>query len=301
MDLIKSMQVFVTVVDTGSLTAAATRLGTSTAMVSSHVQHLEARLGTPLVLRTTRRHTITEFGRYYYDNSLKIIRLIEDLDNAALELVEHPKGFLKLTVPRSFAVEVFMARMKEFYDAYPGITMEIKVTDSVMDMMKEGFDAAIRIGELPDSDLIARPLEPYSLIICASPGYLKGRERPVKLQDLSNHECLALDYSWSSDWRPYQREWRLHGPEGEEAIAIPARIKLNDALALRSCVMQNMGIAMLPKLVIRKDLQAGRLIQLLENYQLPSRPMHLLYNANPRMPSRLRVFVNFILDTFGRR
>lgn len=295
------MTIFVRVVDAGSFTAAAERSEISTAMVSKHIQYLEAHLGMSLLLRTTRRHKITEFGKFYYDSCIKIIRMIDNLDNMAADLVENPKGLIRITAPCSFGIKQLMPKIDEFYRDYKDIEIDVHISDNVSNIVEEGFDAAIRVGELPDSDLIARPLAPYRLVICASPAYLEGRDLPKKPQDLQNHDCLALGFAWWSEWRANEREWRLTDENGTETIQISARLKVNDASALHQCALKDMGIVMLPELLVRNNLQSGSLVQLLSNYELPSRPMNLLYYSHSRMPSRLRVFIDFVLEHFGRR
>ena len=242
MDLFTSMRVFTRVVEAGSLTSAAERSDISTTMVSKHVRYLEERLGTSLILRTTRRQTVTSFGKLYYDKCVEILEGIQALENTALEGAQEAKGILRISISRSFGASAFMGQIGEFMTQYPGIAVDLRIADSVFNLVEAGLDAAIRLGELPDSELIAKRLGTYRLWVCAAPSYLEMCDRPRTPPDLKNLDCLCFSYAWASEWHGREREWRFLGQNGPEVVEVRGRLMMNDASALHKCVLRGMGI-----------------------------------------------------------
>lgn len=300
MDLYTSMRVYTRVVEAGSLTGGAERSDISIAMVSKHIRFLENRLGTSLLVRTTRRQTVTDFGEFYYRKCLEILDNIESLESAASMTATAPKGMLRVSLPRSFGVGVFMSKLDEFMAEHPGIKLDIRVMDAVSNIVEDGVDAAIRLGELPDSELIAKPLASYHLLACAAPSYIARRGLPKTPADLLNHECLTYAYPWNSEWRSHERSWRFKVNDVSESVEVESRLRVNDALALRKCVVKGVGVAVLPKVLVEDDLREKRLIRLLKDYEIPSRPMHLVYPSSRYVSAKLRVFIDFLTANFGQ-
>jgi DNA-binding transcriptional LysR family regulator len=299
MDVLRAMRLFVRVVDTGSLTAAAAECDLSPTMVGNHLQALEDRLGTRLISRTTRRQHVTDFGKIYYDRCVEILGLVGDADALALDTQTTPKGRLRITAPVTFGVECLMPALADYAANYPGVDLDVVITDSVVDLAEAGFEAAIRLGNLPTSDLIARPLGPYRLMICASPGYLERRGTPLRPEDLGRHDCLTYTYSVRSEWHSAQTIWRLTGPDGAISVPLNSRLQSDNAEGLRRAALAGMGIVMLPQTMLSEDVAAGRLVRLLPDYAPPVRPMNLLYLRDRHMSSKLRSFIDFVIARFA--
>jgi DNA-binding transcriptional LysR family regulator len=301
MDVFRAMGLFVRVVDHGSLTAAAAECDLSPTMVGNHLQALEDRLGTRLLNRTTRRQSLTEFGKVYYDRCIEILGLVGDAEALALEVQTVPKGRLRVTAPVTFGTERLMPALVEYGKRFPKVDLDVVITDAVVDLAEDGFEAAIRVGNLPDADLVARPLLPYRLTICTAPAYLVARGEPMTPEDLGRHHCLAYSYSPRSEWRSAQTAWQMNGPDGEIRVPFAARLQTDSAEGLRRAALAGMGIVMLPDIIVADDIAAGRLVRLMRDYIPPVRPMSLLYLRDRRMSPKLRSFVDFVVDQFGAR
>ncbi|REE19182.1 LysR family transcriptional regulator [Paraburkholderia sp. BL27I4N3] len=217
MDKFVSMEIFVAVVEAGSLTAAAERFDISSAMVGKHIRSLETRLATRLLTRTTRRQSLTEIGRQYYEQCRRILAEVKEAESLAEAMAAAPRGVLKVTVPLTYGVEVFAPAMTEYLTAWPDITLELDLSNRLIDLVEEGFDASVRIGRLPDSSLVARPLKPYRMRACASPAYLARAGTPRTPEDLLHHECLGFLH-WGREGL-----WRLGGDHAEECIGAQGR------------------------------------------------------------------------------
>src|SRR5476649_1241809 len=299
MDLFKAMTIFIRVVDTGSLTAAAAECDLSPTMVGNHLQALEDHLGTRLINRTTRRQNLTEFGKAYYERCIEILGLVGDADALALETQTSPKGRLRVTASATFGTERLVPALADYRVRYPKVDLDVVITDTVVDLAEDGFEAAIRLGNLQSSDLIARPLAPYRLMICAAPSYLAARGEPRLPADLAQHECLAYSYSFRSEWRSAQAAWRMTGPEGEISVPITGRMQIDSAQGLRRAALAGMGIVMLPEIMLSEDIDTGHLVRLLPEYTPPVRPLNLIYLRDHRMSRKLRSFVDFVVERFS--
>lgn len=298
MDLYQAMTVFVRVVESGSMTAAGEQCGLSTTMVGNHLRALEKRLGMSLLRRTTRRQSLTEFGSVYYQRCVEVLGLVADSERLAEQAQANPHGVLRLTAPPTFGSECLMPALADYLAQYPEIRLDVVLTDRVVDLVEEGFDVAIRLGTLDASRLIARPLMDYGLTICASPEYLQRHGYPERPEELSRHECLSFAYPAGTEWRWTEKRWCLSGPEGEVSIDISGRVIVNSAQGLRQAALSGIGIVMLPNVLVWQDLQQGRLVKLLDHYQLPSRPMHLVYSQDRYRSLKLRSFVDYALEAF---
>ena len=300
MDLFQAMQVYVKVVESGSMTAAALACGISTTMVGNHLRSLEQRLGVSLLNRTTRRQRLTEFGSIYYQRCLEVLGLVDDSERLAEQAQGEPSGTLRITAPLTFGSERLAPALSEFVLRYPRIKLDVMLSNQREDLIENGFDAAIRLGAPDPSALIARPLENYALTVCASPSYLKRRGTPIIPQDLAHHDCLAFAYPAGDDWRTVEKQWSLSGPEGEILVPVSGPITINSSSALYQAALCGMGIVMLPDALLRDDLREGRLVPLLGTYKLPSRPMNLLYAQDRYRLPKLRSFVEFALEKWGK-
>lgn len=299
MDMLRAMELFVQIVDSGSMAAAADKRGLSTTMIGNYLRWLENRLGISLLHRTTRRQQLTEFGRIYYDQCVDILARVADANAQAVEMQATPRGRLRITAPLSFGAERLTPAMSEYLTRYPAIELDLALSDTIADLVGDEFEAAIRLGALADQGLIARPLAPYRMLICASPDYLARNGTPQHPADLTRADCLSFRSSSSAALRREAMEWRLTGPDGPVAIHVSGRIQLDSAIALRNAALSGMGVVMLPEVLLGEEIAAGRLVRLLSDHDLPSRPMHLVYLRDRRMSPKLRSFVDFVLEKFG--
>lgn len=291
MDLLTSMQVFVRAVDKGSLSAAAEACGMSATMAGNHLRALETRLGTKLLHRTTRRHSLTAFGETYLARCQEILRLIADTDTQAQNQQAVPSGRLRVTAPVSFGSEALVPALADYLAQHPQVRVELALSDRTVDLVDEGFDVAIRIGTMPDSGLVARPLAPYRMMVCASPGYLQRRGTPRTPEDLAAHECLAFSPTAGTSWH-------LKGADGERRVTVSGQLQINHGQALRVAALNGLGIVMQPAVLLEADVAAGRLVALFPGHELGSRPMQVVYLPDQRS-LKLRSFVGFVIERFG--
>ncbi len=291
MDVFDSMKVYVLAVEKGSLSAAAAACGISATMAGNHLRTLEKRLGMQLLQRTTRRQHLTPFGEDYYARCKEILRLVAETDAQAQNQQLAPAGRLRVAAPVTFGTEALMPALPAYLDRYPEVSIDVSLSDRVVDLVEEGFEAAIRIGPLPDSALIARPLAPYRMMVCASPGYLERRGTPQRPEDLSQHECLSFAPAALV-------HWRLTDEEGVCRVPVSGRLQVNQGQALRVAAVHGLGIVLQPAILLDADVQAGRLVQLFPNHELPSRPMSVVYLPDRYRSAKLRSFVEFLVERF---
>jgi DNA-binding transcriptional LysR family regulator len=286
------MQVFVTTVQEGSMSAASGKLGMSPAMVGQHVAALEERLGTRLLHRTTRRQSLTDFGASYVEQCRDILERVAIADQDAEALQAEPRGKLKITAPTTFGAEVLMPRLQRYRELAPDVTLNITLTDRNVDIVDEGFDIAFRIGELPDSRLIARRLASYKMMICAAPDYLARRGNPDHPSDLANHDAIGFTPAARSPWNL---------AKGDDMVEVIPRmsITVNSGQAVRMTARAGLGVIMQPSILLSSDVQAGLLVQLFPDWHLRERPMSLVYHRDRRMTPRLRSVISFAISEFG--
>ncbi|MCX7295267.1 LysR family transcriptional regulator [Janthinobacterium sp.] len=294
MDKLRSMEIFVSVVDQGSFTAAADTFRISPVMVGKHIRQLEERLGTRLLARTTRRQSLTEIGQQYVEQCRQILAQIAAAETGAEAMRATPRGKLKITAPVSFGSERIAPLMAEYLAAYPDVSLELNLNDRMVDLVEEGFDAAIRIGALEDSGMVARPLQHYAMVICASPDYLAKHGTPRTPDDLARHECVDF-MQWSRHMR-----WRLSGKEARhDGAAVESRFRSNNGQALRMAALHGFGIVMQAEILLADDIAAGRLVPLLRDYVPAPRLMHLLYRRDRQPTPKLTTFIDFMLERYG--
>lgn len=284
------MEIFVAVVDAGSFTAAADTFGISPVMVGKHIRQLEERLGARLLTRTTRRQSLTEIGHQYAERCRLILADIKAAESCAEAMRSTPRGTLRISAPVSFGAQRLAPAMTDYLAQHPEVSLDLNLNDRMIDLVEEGYDAAIRIGELQDSSLIARPLQPYRMMLCASPAYLERAGVPQQPEDLASHQCL--------DFAPLQRRvrWNLNGSESE----FPAsRFRSNNGQALRMAALHGYGIVLQSEVVLGEDVAAGRLVSLLEDYLPAPRPVSLIYPRDQLPTPKMTTFIEFMMERFG--
>lgn len=300
MDLFQAMNVYVKVVEAGSMTGAAAQCEMSTTMVGNHLRALEQRLGVRLLNRTTRRQRLTEFGTAYYQRCLEVLGLVADSERLAEQALDEPSGTLRIAAPLTFGTEKLAPALSEFALLCPRVKLDVVLTNRRPDLLENGFDVAFRLGNTEQTNLIARPLIDYTLTMCASKEYLMRRGYPEKPEDLRHHDCLSFAYPAGDDWHSVEKEWRVTGPEGEVAVEVSGPMLINSSAGLHQAARTGMGIVMLPDALVEQDLKDGKLVALMQGYQLPSRPMNLMYAQDRYRLPKLRSFVDFALQMWGR-
>jgi DNA-binding transcriptional LysR family regulator len=294
MDRLTSMAVFVKTADSGSFAAAALALGISSQMAGRHVISLEERVGAPLLNRTTRRQSLTEIGHIFYERCKTLLADAHAAEAVAKDLSASARGKLRITAPVTFGAYCLAPLITQYLRANPDVQVDLTLTDRFVDLVDEGYEAAIRLGSLSDSSMIAVPLMPYRLLACASPAYLAERGEPATPEALTVHECLGFAYMF----RPPATEWIFSDTHGEHVAPVTGRFQANDVKALIAAALNGFGIVLGPEAAVKEDLAAGRLVQVLSGYGAPERPMHLVFTARRSTP-KLRSFIDLVVSTFG--
>jgi DNA-binding transcriptional LysR family regulator len=294
MDRITSMTAFVAVAGAGSFTGAAQRLNLSPAAVTNHIRALEERLGARLLNRTTRKVSLTEAGRDYYERCSQILVQIDEADGRVSALNSAPRGKLRINTATvlSYGLTTLIG---DFGATYPEIGVELIASDRTVDVVEEGFDLAIRYNEPPDSSLIARRLGHFRVVACAAPAYLERHGTPQRPQDLSQHNCLAYTHPGFTD---LTREWKLIGSEGEVRVPISGNLHTNSLEAIRLALLQGRGIGMSQTYFLEEAICSGALVQVLPDYHLGEFPIFALYPHRDYMPAKLRSFIDFAAQHF---
>jgi DNA-binding transcriptional LysR family regulator len=283
-----AMSTFVEVARAGSFAAAARSLNVSTTAVSRHVADLERMLGVTLLRRTTRHVSPTEAGARYLPRAEAILGEIEQL-NAEISAVDStPRGKLKITAPPAVGNEVIAPLAVDFVEAYPEIELEIELSERLVDLVAEGFDAAIRAGPLESSSMIAHRIVEMRYLICASPSYLERRGVPKRPDDIGQHDCIH--------WRVAAEggAWNLVKDGVRVSVPIRGRLLMSNFAAEREAALRGLGLAILPVLTVRDDLEAGRLIPVLSDYEAYHGVLSLVRPPMPFEPPKLRAFIDFI-------
>jgi DNA-binding transcriptional LysR family regulator len=293
MDTLTSMKVFATVVEAGSFAAAAERLGLSRAMVSKHMAHLEGHLGTRLLNRTTRRLSLTESGTAYLERCQPILKDLEEAELAATELTSVPRGTLRLTAPLVFGVLHIAPLIADYLAIHPEAKLDFTLDDRNIDLVNEGYDLAIRIGNLAETGLIARRFARDSLVVCGSPDYFRRHGTPQVPEDLSRHKCLSYTYEESVN------EWRFSGPDGEHIVHVNGNVRANNGDLLRVAALGGAGITMQPRFLVGADLRAGRLQAVLTQYESRELGIYAVYPSRRYLSAKVRSFIDFLVERFG--
>lgn len=293
MDKLRSMEVFVAVVEAGNFSAAADQLDMSGVMVGKHIRQLEAHLGMRLLQRSTRRQSLTEAGGGFYDNCRKVLEQVRWAETSVESLRAVPRGLLRISAPFTLGACVIAPLLASYLEAYPDVRAELALSNARVDLIEEGYDLAVRIGPLGDAELVARPLAPYQMVICASPGYLERKGVPASPADLERHHCLT-HLVWNS-----RGGWPLSGAAGGLTWPTEGRFASNDGHALRGAALMGAGLLLQPRVLLADDLAAGRLVTVLDRYVPPARPVHLVYLPDFRPRPKLTSLVDYLSPRLG--
>lgn len=292
-DTLGAMLTFAKVVETSSFSEAGRKLGMSKSAVSKQVSRLEDRLGVRLLNRTTRRVSATEVGLQLYERCQRIAGELEDAENAIMHHTSAPRGVLRVNAPMSFGHLHLAPLLSEFMQAYPDLTIELGLTDRMVDLVDDGIDVAIRIAKLKDSSHFARKLCDARLIAIASPSYRDTYGLPQTPEELADHRCITYSLSAVTDG------WRLTDRDGEKvSCPVSGPIRVDNGDALLQLVMSGVGIGMLPTFFCGSHLRDGRVVRVLPDYDDPFGGIYALYPHNRNLSPKVRAFIDFMAKAF---
>ncbi|WP_085715015.1 LysR family transcriptional regulator [Pseudomonas sp. B28(2017)] len=287
---LNDIAMFVQVVHCGSFAEAARRLGMPPNTVSRRIQQLETRLGTRLLQRSTRKLTLTSAGQGFHE---RCVGAVDDLLEAGQDLItgsSEPSGRVRVAAPADFFDFFEMAWVSEFLTAYPRVRLDFVLSDAKADLIAEQIDVAFRGGPLRDSGYVGRQiLDPRSVGMVASPDYLAARGSPRTLQDLASHDCVISAHPGG------HATWRLIGPKGEEEIQVTGRFSGNTAQSLRKAAVAGLGIALLPPMMAKLEVDAGVLVPVLPQYQPNGYGLNVLYPSRRQLPPAVSAFIGLVI------
>jgi len=295
MDRYQALRVFSQVVESGSFSAAADKLGVSTTAASRHVAELEAHLQTRLLNRTTRRVSLTESGRAFYERTVQLLADLEEAEQEASRAAVVARGTIKLTTSVNFGVRHMAPAIATFLAAHPGVRFDVSLSDRIVDLVEEGFDLAVRIGAPGSDNVVARKLGETRLVPCAAPGYLETHGAPRVPEDLARHNCFTYEYLTPRNL------WRFLDPAGDErTVRVSGSLHSNNGDLLAEAAAQGAGIVFEPAFIVGPDVRAGRLVPLLQDFVAPPMPIYAVYPSRKHLSAKVRLCVEFLVARFSQ-
>ena len=296
MDRLTEMEAFATVVDQGGFTDAARKMGISKSAVSKHVSSLEARLGARLLNRTTRRVSPTEIGLAYYDRARRVLNDAGEADALVTSMQSAPSGLLRISVATDFGVNHLSPVLGEFLQEFTDITVNMVLNNRYVELISEGFDMAIRIGELEDSTLRARKLTETTRRMIASPDYFKKFGRPTKIDDLNEHKLLHYSNQANS------AVWKLTAPSGEKRqVRTSGWLTVNDGQSLLNAAISGLGIAYLPSFLYAESMQEGLVEEAIPDLPVDTQGIYAVYPPGRFTQPKVRAFIDFLVQAFAEK
>jgi DNA-binding transcriptional LysR family regulator len=296
MDRIGDLNLFLRVLDLGSISAAARSLDVSVAVASQRLKRLEQSLGVRLFHRTTRKLRLTAEGEALVEQGRPLIEDLDALTGSLRKAAGNVTGTLRVSLPASFGRQYVSPLVPEFLAQHPHLKVHLDLSDQIRDLTGDGFDLALRIGELRDSNLVARRLAPNRRVLCASPDYLRRRGMPMKPEQLSAHDCLVM-----VSGRTGSNVWRLRSASGSEvSVRVRGRLESNLGEVTRDAALAGMGIALHSTWHVCEDLRAGRLQLVLPGYSPPESGIYAVMAQRRLVPARARAFTDFLAQRFGK-
>lgn len=292
MDRIDQLRIFIRVAQSGGFSVAANQLGLPRPTVSLAVQQLESRLGTRLFSRTTRRVSLTLDGETLLERAMVLVADSEELEQQFRPSGQALQGRLRVDLPSRIARRQVAPALPEFFARYPGIEVDLGSSDRAIDLVLEGIDCALRVGELEASSLVARPLGTLRLINCASPAYLARQGALVTPADLSGH--MAVNYASPSSGRAAPWEWLEDGRL--QSLAMPARVSANNAETYIACCLAGLGLIQIPAFDVKEHLESGELVEVLMDWPAPSMPVQIVYPHRRHLSRRVQVFSEWLAE-----
>lgn len=289
MDKVQEMSSFVAVVEAGSFIGAADATGFTKAAISRHIADLERRLDVRLMHRTTRRLSLTDEGRVFYGRSKELLAGIAEAESEITARSSEATGLLRITAPLTFGVLHLAPLWPAFIEANPKVSLDITLSDRVVDLVEEGYDFAVRISTLPSSTLISRQLSSTRMVLCASPGYVAAHGTPTVPSDLSQHLLLAYSY-WPDEWQ-FQRNGVAY------KVAIRSVLRSNNGDTCRLAALAGQGITLQPDFIVGRDVRAGALVALLPDYDAGTIGIHAVYASRKHLSVKVRRLIDFLAET----
>ena len=294
MDRLQTMAVFAQVVEQGSFARASERLGISTSACSRYVAELETHLNSRLLHRTTRRLSLTESGRGFYERCVQLLADLDEAEQVVVENAARPRGTIRLTSGINFGVRHISPAIGAFLVKYPEVKFDVSLSDRAVDLVEEGYDLAVRIGSAGGETVVARRLGEARIVACASPAYLKAHGTPRKPEDLAHHSCLTYDYM------PVRNVWWFRGKDGREhTIRVSGPLHSNNGELLAAAAVQGAGIVYEPEFILGPDLKARRLVPVLTSYSSATGTIHAVYPSHRYLSAKVRTFVDFLAKRFA--
>lgn len=294
MDKISGISAFARVVETGGFSAAARQLGVTPSAISKQVTQLENRLGARLLNRTTRQLSLTEVGTAFYERTKQILWALDEAEQAVSHLTNIPRGTLRVTVPLAFGETHIAPILPGFVTRFPDVSVEIVTSERLANLVEEGIDVAIRVGQGPDSSLFGRKLAPNRRIICASPAYLAARGIPQVPGDLMNHNCLTYVQQGP------RVEWRFGDDSEAFTVPVSGTIQSNSFSVLRAAAVAGVGITRLAGFIVGEALKNGALVELLGAYEANDGDIFVVYPTSRHLSPKVRAFIDYLVETIGQ-
>jgi DNA-binding transcriptional LysR family regulator len=285
------MQLFVRIVESGSFSAVARELGMIQPTVSKQMTALEEQLGVRLLNRTTRRLSMTDAGREYFERCQRILDEVQEMETEVAGLQNRPSGTLRVNTPVAFGNVHMLPLVLAFRRKYPGVAIDLSLDDRFVDLVQEGIDVAIRFGDLGDSQLVARHVGSSASVCVASPAYLSAHGTPQTPSELREHECITYSYLFSN-------EWPFDGPDGPRSIKVQGDFRANSGMTIRAAALEGAGIASIPAFLIREDIETGRLVPLLSQFASAPIRISAVYPSGRLLSRKVKLFVDFIQQEF---
>lgn len=295
MDRLQQMRVFTAVVDAGSFVAAADATGMSRPAVSRHVAELEARLGVRLLHRTTRRLSLTDEGEIFHARCRELLAEVEEAEAEITSRAGQASGLLKVNVPVSFGVLHLAPLWPRFMSANPAVTLDVALSDRIVDLVDEGFDLAVRIARLPSSSLISRRLTSTRMILCASRAYLREHGVPDHPSQLVDHTVLAYSLLAMGE------NWEFDGPDGHVSVKVSPRMRTNSGDTCRAAALQHAGVVLQPSFLVGEDLRSGALVEVLPGYRSAELGVYAVYPSRKHVSPKVRLLIDFLARAFRAR
>jgi len=289
----EDMESFVRIVDAGSISQAARQSGVVKSAMSRRLVDLENRLGVQLLTRTTRKSSLTEAGRLYYDRAVHILSEVAEVNASTSNSKLALTGSLKISAPLSFGLQHLTPVINSFAELHPGLTVHMEFNDRRVDLVAEGYDLAIRIADLKDSSLMARKIAPIRRLLCASPDYLARRGTPQVAGDLKGHDILQYAHSDSATWQFMSPDGRM------QSLHLPAKMIANNGDFLKDAAKAGRGIVLSPTFIVWRELRSGTLVPVLNDHHFAGLNAYAVYPQTRYLPHRVRSFIDFLVERFG--
>jgi DNA-binding transcriptional LysR family regulator len=293
MDKFQEMQAFAAVVDAGSFVGASDALTMSKAAVSRQVADLETRLGVRLLHRTTRKLSLTEEGEVFYARCRELLGALAEAESELTARSGHAVGVLKVSAPVSFGLLHLAGLWAGFMAAHPNVTLEVTLSDRMVDLVDEGFDVAVRIARLPSSSLVSRKLSSTRMVLCATPKYLKDHGTPKHPSELAQHQVLAYTLLASGE------SWNFEGPDGPVSVKVAPRMHSNSGDTCRAAALGHQGIILQPTFLIADDLRSGALVEVLPEYRSLELGVYALYPTRKHVLPKVRLLIDYLAHSFA--